>query len=597
MTPISLSDNEVYALCIDGAGSLWIGTRNGLNRYDAQNNRFETFLHDSADENSLAANEIFSLAKDSDGNLWIGAYNGALDKLVKTKTGKGYKKTGYNFLHYRYDKNDSNSISTNQVYAVCFDNAGHGWIGTTDGLNIMDKSGKKISRFYADRNNKSSISNNTINKIVAASDGTVWLLGKNMLDNVSLEKNSQSISVKHVLPLIIGQENKNEFALNDFIIDRNNNYWVATNDNGIFKFKTGKKGDIGPIENLVSNQSNFSLANTSVFTFYEDNAGIIWIGTAKGISKYVPSKARFNEENLLPESFHKDQFVRALLYDDQQRLWIGSDSDTMTVIDDKKSYPLPLHSSDRQFNQVNALYQSRTGDIYVATFTAGLYIIPNNLKNIRDTRQWIHIDKLNSKLSSNNINAIAEDKNGIIWLGTFTGLNSYDPQAKKLNNVYVSPNANIVSAFIIRTLFIDEQNIVWCGTDHGLALVKDNSVLQKFLANDKDSTSLSNNQVTVIYGDDNKNIWVGTKSGLNLFDTSKNNFKHFIPQNEVTVETVMAMRKDKAGNLWLGTNDGLVKFNVATKHIENILLKMDFLQTTSAMVLYVTITVIFIWNI
>src|SRR6185369_2497176 len=82
--PHSLSDNEVYALCNDGDGFLWVGTRNGLSKYDPEYDRFENFLHNNADEHSLAANEIFSLAKDPNGNLWIGTYNGGLDRLTKT---------------------------------------------------------------------------------------------------------------------------------------------------------------------------------------------------------------------------------------------------------------------------------------------------------------------------------------------------------------------------------------------------------------------------------------------------------------------------------------------------------------------------------
>ena len=134
--PYSLSDDEVYALCTDGNGDLWVGTRNGLNRYDAQHDRFETFLHNDADNNSPAANEIFSLAKDPHGNLWIGTYNGGLDKAVQ-------KSSSYSFIHYRHNEKDSNSISNDQVFSVCFDKAGRAWVGTTNGVNIIDTDGKK----------------------------------------------------------------------------------------------------------------------------------------------------------------------------------------------------------------------------------------------------------------------------------------------------------------------------------------------------------------------------------------------------------------------------------------------------------------------
>ncbi len=244
---------------------------------------------------------------------------------------------------------------------------------------------------------------------------------------------------------------------------------------------------------------------------------------------------------------------------------MGTDSDTLTVSSKSGSYSLHLPSSRRQFNQVNMLYQSHTGDVYVATFADGLYIAPGSLKNISDTREWIHINTGNSSLPNNNIYAVTEDKRGIIWLGTYTGLSSYDPQTGKLTNVYISPNRYVVSAFIIRAVYADEKNIVWVGTDEGLLQVKEDKIVRRFFSNDKDSNSLNNNRVTVIYGDNQQRIWVGTKSGLNLFDPSKNNFNHFILQKNFTAETIMSIREDKAGNLWMGTNDGLTKSNTTAK--------------------------------
>lgn len=561
----SLSDNEVYALCTDGDGYLWIGTRNGLNRYDAYHDRFDTFLHDSADEHSLASNEIFSLAKDISGNIWIGTYNGGVDKLIKTEKGKGYKGSGYNFFHFKCNENDSNSISNNQVFSVCFDKAGRAWIGTSKGVNIIEAE-KKITRLYADIKDENTIANNTANKIVAAADGSVWLCGRNMLDNVSIEKsNNGKITVKHFLPLLSDDKIKKDWAVNDLMIDRNKNYWVATNDEGVFKLTANPGGSKRSLENFVNDQSAFSLANTTVFSLYEDNAGIVWIGTAKGISKYIPSKARFNEARHFSSTFMQHRFVKALLCDKNKRLWIGSDSDTLFVANNNNGkYFLPLPSA-MQFNQVNALCQSKVGDIYVATFTGGFFIIPNSVNNMYDTRQWININKTNSILPANNIYAVAEDKNGIIWLGTYTGLCNYEPYEKKLNKIYVSPAGNVVSSFIIRTVFVDDKNIVWCGTDEGIVLVKHNKVIQKFYANDKDSTALNNNRVTVIYQDRNKNIWVGTKAGLDLYNVGENNFRHFTPSDNLLVETVLSIGEDKQGNLWMGTNNGLVKFNIAAK--------------------------------
>ena len=142
--PNSLADNEIYALCSDNEGALWIGTRNGLSRYDINNDRFENFFHDNNDPNSLAANEVFGLSKDLKGNIWIATYGGGLDMIEKKSAAGNPSKYKYNFIHYRHNEKDSNSLSNDQAFAVCFDNRGNAWIATANGLNLYNLPQKKI---------------------------------------------------------------------------------------------------------------------------------------------------------------------------------------------------------------------------------------------------------------------------------------------------------------------------------------------------------------------------------------------------------------------------------------------------------------------
>lgn len=561
--PHSLSDNEVYALGTDGNGVLWIGTRNGLNRYDEQHDRFETFFHDSADENSLSANEIFSLARDKYGNIWIGTYSGGLDKLINTEMGKGYRGSGYIFEHCRHVKNDSSSISDNQVLSLCFDSAGNGWVGTEKGLNVMNSEKKSFRRFYADKPGANSISSNSVAKVVAAPDGAVWICGKNMLDKIVLPGNSSgSISVKHMLPVLTENKNNFDWSVNDFMIDRDHNCWVATNEEGVFKIANIEDPLTCYKENYTNDASEYSLANTTAYSLYEDRSGIIWIGTAKGVSQYIPSNARFNQPGVFSPGSFLNEPVTALLADHKNRLWTGGYSDTLNIIEHGSNSSVRLPFLKSNYSQVNNLFQTSVGDICIATFNAGLFIIPNSLENVHNTTKWLHINKANSPLSSNNIYSLVEDKNKCLWLGTYLGLNCYDLRTGELKNIYTSPQGSIVSAFITRILFVDDKNIVWAGTDDGLLLIKDHKVIRRFFSDDEDTSSLSNDRITVIYGDSRKNIWVGTKSGLNLFDPVKNNFKHIKPADDVVIETIMSIKEDVAGNLWIGTSSGLVKFNV-----------------------------------
>ncbi|MEP7317670.1 MAG: two-component regulator propeller domain-containing protein, partial [Panacibacter sp.] len=573
----SLSDNEIYALCTDNDGTLWIGTRNGLNRYDARNDRFDVFLHDNNNDNSLANNEVFALAKDHSGNLLVGTYGGGLDMLVKSESTTAQKKITYRFIHHRHDDKDSSSISNNQVFSVCVDRQERVWIGTYNGLNVMQPSDKKFTHFFHQQNNNSSITKNGVYKIFADSSNRIWICGNGMLDHISWQTNSgiNNVKVRHFLPQIAAGENLNDWAINDFFIDHNGAAWMATNDHGLLKFTITPEVTINNIEHFTSNgQSSYSLPNAAVFNLYEDRSGVIWIGTAKGLCKYNRSKSRFNEVNIPDYVFpYKKHFITALLADKQNRLWLGFDSDTLTIIN--KNAADPLHKNEKiplsfssAFNQVNVLYQSNAGDIYIGTLLQGLYIIPYSLQNMYDKKQWLHISVESDKaLPSNNIYAVTEDSNGIIWLGTYKGVCNYNPKTKQAQAVYVSPKQMVVSDYIIRTLCTDADNTIWCGSDNGLYLIKNNTVIKTFRNDETNAASISNNGITVVFPDRNKNIWIGTKAGLNLFNKTKNNFQRFTLQSGLPSDGIRSIQQDTDGHLWVGTNNGLVKFNTSDKKI------------------------------
>jgi ligand-binding sensor domain-containing protein len=288
----SLSDNEIYALCLDKEGVLWIGTHKGLNRYDVLHDRFDVFLHNSSDVNTPGGNEIFSLAKDSSGNIWAGTLDGGLDMMVNPIEKAGDIKSNYHFVHYRYNAKDSNSISDNQILSICFDNQHRGWIGTASGLNILNIQTKKFIRLYHRETIKNSISNNVVNKIFPDKQGDIWLCGKAMLDKVSTKfiKKQNDISVQHYLPSLSVSKKTSDWIINDFITDHQGTAWVATNNNGLIKFHTvNQSHEMNSFEQFINNtQLSFSLASSTVYCLYEDKSGVIWVGTANGVSKYIP---------------------------------------------------------------------------------------------------------------------------------------------------------------------------------------------------------------------------------------------------------------------------------------------------------------------
>jgi ligand-binding sensor domain-containing protein/two-component sensor histidine kinase len=572
--PYSISDNEIYALCTDGDGTLWIGTPNGLNRYDAKYNRFEKFFHSSTNDNSPAASNIFALAKDHDGNIWIGTYGGGLDRMEKVKDKQGKDSSCYRFSHYKHNDHNSNSIAGNHILSLSVDAHNRIWAGTSNGLSIWDKSTNKFSHLYHKAEDDNSISQNFIYEIFADPDGTMWLCGKGMLDNIRwpYKASKKDIVVTHFLPKLAGKKKLNDWAISDFIIDPDNNAWMATNDQGLIRFRITAGGAINSFAQFkAGTQPSPGLASSIISKFYFDRSGILWIGTGKGVAKYIPSKNRFNEVSL-PENVFKpaQHIIMSLLSDKQGRLWMGYDTDTVIVInnDNKNAVFLPLKyqsSSVTGFDQVNVMYQSKAGDIYIGTLVHGLFIIPRSSKNVYDKKNWIHINTSQFPgLPSNNIYAVTEDARGMIWIGTYAGLCMFNPNTRKLNKVYASPGKTILSGYIIRALCADHDNMTWCGTDDGLLLIKNSTVIKRFKNKENDAASLSNNRVTAAFRDHNNQIWIGTKQGLNLYNYKEDNFKHYTTQNALPNDGIRSITEDKNNNLWIGTNNGLFKLNTVT---------------------------------
>ena len=127
--PHSLSEDHVFNVLEDYAGDLWVATYGGgLDRFDRDSEQFTHYQFDADDPNSLSHNKVFGLYVDRDGTLWVATSGGGLDRYDPAMDG---------FVHYRHDPDDPNSIAGDYVNIVYQDRAGDLWIGTTDGLDKL----------------------------------------------------------------------------------------------------------------------------------------------------------------------------------------------------------------------------------------------------------------------------------------------------------------------------------------------------------------------------------------------------------------------------------------------------------------------------
>jgi ligand-binding sensor domain-containing protein/signal transduction histidine kinase len=255
-----LNNSDVYAFWCDAGNNIWVGTDNGgINIF---NSKTQTFRYITAKKqaNSLSNNSIKSFVDDKKGNLWIGTYLGGID-VYNFKTG--------NFINYQHNPNDTGSLIDNRVWSIFLDSRGSIWVGTGEGVDRFDSKTKKFIHYQ-----KLFSSTKQVDWIAEDSEYNLWV-GTNP-DIIIYNLQSNTVKKFSV-----------QARSRDFCEDRNNRIWLATQTKGIILIDKYT----GTIKKFYD-ESN-GIANNSTFSIIEDDQGALWIGTAYGLSRFLPDEGKF----------------------------------------------------------------------------------------------------------------------------------------------------------------------------------------------------------------------------------------------------------------------------------------------------------------
>jgi PAS domain S-box-containing protein len=505
-----LSQNAGLTLLQDHRGYLWIGTQDGLNRYDGYH--ITQFKHNPADPASISYNGILALFEDADGFLWIGTWGGGLDRYDPY--------TGV-FDHYQPDPNNPASLSHPVVTDIVDDAQGNLWIGTLGGLERLNPSTGIFTHFRHDPANPASLSSDAISIILPASDGTLWIgtgafgtpgAGLNHFDPATgqVERISQSGAC-------LASPN-----ISDILLDAQGSLWIAHGGYAV----TG--GGIDRFDPQTQNCAHFDNTDTfddqitdnNITDMIFDRDGALWISTWSSGVWYMP-----------PES-------------------IGE----FTGIHHNPADPESL-SNDNTFS----LLQDRSGVMWIGTLSAGI-----NLLN-PDTLQF-HTYKNDAtsphSLPNNHVGAFAQTPDGVMWVGTWeAGLARFDPASGTFTSYRNEPqNAQSISSDLVMSLYADRDNTLWVGTLGGGVNHFDpaTGLFTRYQNDPADPASLLDDQVTYITRDNAGRLWLSNMSGLSRFDAETNGFVNY------PMETPAVTMKAAGDDLWIGTwGGGVSRLNLA----------------------------------
>jgi len=556
----SISNNSVNHIVEDKNSDLWIATSGGINKYDRQKNRFHRYLHNDKLPNSLTNNYTVNVALDKDGNLWIATLKDGVDEYIINQN---------KFVHYKYNKDDPHSLSDDHARVIYVDGKKNIWIGTASGLNLFNPKTQNFTSFKYDENNERTISSDRITSIFEDSSHRLWVgtgNGLNLYD-------ANTLTFKHYKNIA---NNTNSLPYNGIQCineDSNHNLWIGTENGGlsIFNFAEGK------FRNYSQDDiDNSSIPSNSVDVILKDKFGNMWLSTfASGISFYKKTNENFAQfKHSSRTNSLSNNFVLSITEDKNHNIWVGTDGGGLNLFDIKtgtfKVYRFDARDKTSIGGNNNlALKEDNKNNLWIGTWGGGVSVM--NLQT-RKFKTYKHNENDSTSLAGDNVYAITTTLDHKIWIGTLgQGLDLFDPQTNSfIHYKHKAGDPHSLSSDNINSLLGDSRGNLWVGTnDAGLNLFNATSNTFKTFKYDASKNSLSNNSALDLFEDHSGNIWICTYNGLNRFDPKTNKFTVYKARDGLPNDYAYAIREDNNNNLWISGNNGLSRFNPRTRKFRN----------------------------
>ncbi|CAN5755929.1 hypothetical protein BH11MYX2_BH11MYX2_03030 [soil metagenome] len=592
---------HVNAMVQDQLGFMWIGTPEGLVRYDGL--RMKKYTRQDTDPASISSDKILSLGLEADGKIWVGTedrgaslYDPTTDKftryepsdqpgamtaagvsaIVRDKKDRMWFATGNGL--YRFDAPTKKFVGYQNapldvgVAALAVDGAGDLWLAAgKDGLIKWSPDSNKSTVFDQDKLDVDS----TIDDVMVASTGKVWLGSEN--DGV-LIIDSASGKVSHLQHSETDASTIGSNAITRVFEAANKAVWVGTRE-GVNRVESD--GKITRYDNDDYDPTSIAFPHT--LSIYQDRGGVLYFGGwTVGICKVVEAKLQFGYRRT-----RTGDYATSFWEDTDGTLWVATYKDGLYKYDRKNHtqtvYTKFKNRSDGQPGELDltvpngkfAMQRDKKGTLWIAITDYGLIGFDSKTETYKDYHyDPDHPGGIPEAVAA--INDIWEDSQGVLWLATATkhgdgGLLRFDPATEDLKAFKTTDNIGLTSDGYYQIVpQPSDPNIIWLAT-YGGGLVRFDLNAGKataFRAKTGDATSLSSDTITAIVFDPDNTLWLGTAGGgLDHLDPKTGKVDRFTPSNSaLTSSTIYGLLRDDTGKLWLGTNGGgLVEFDPKTK--------------------------------
>ncbi|MGH7493795.1 MAG: sensor histidine kinase [bacterium] len=573
----SISDNLVNTVFEDRAHRLWIGTKNGLNLFDRATEKFTRFQHDPNDPHSISSNDVRSILADSAGALYLLAYGGGLYRLRaedrRHSPTKASTSRPAQFTCFKHAADNPRSLSSNFVTVMLRDRAGFLWIGTLGGgLNHFDPVAATFTCYRHDPAQPRTLSSDNVVALCEDDAGDLWIGtyggglcrlrqgGRTPPEFISYPPASRHSGGMHHNTVLAVLASRRDPG----------DIWVGTFGGGLFRLRREDResGKFSIYKHEPQNPA--SLSHDRIYTLCEDRTGNLWAGSMVGLNKAVPQPQKFTRlqhDPANPNSLSHPS-VYAIWEARNGDLWVGTDARLDRIearTQHVEHFPYdPREGNALEQNFIRAVCEDRAGTLWVGTFARGLSRWEARGRQKAFSRRYVHDPANAASLAGNFVTALCLDRTGQLWVGTTNGISRFEARSDSFRNYRRNKNeVNSLSDSNILALYEDRQGTIWVATYKGGVNRFDprSGNFFVFKHDPQNANSLSHNGVLSIHQDGEGLLWFGTVSGLNRFDPHTQSFTRYGEKDGLANAFIYGILGDDEGNLWLSTNQGLSKFN------------------------------------
>ncbi len=592
-----LPSSWVTAILRDRRGFMWIGTADGLSRYDAY--KFRTFRHDRAERGTLPHNHVEQLYEDRRGTLWVvtagglSRYDPARERFETflgaeragsadaprvtgaLEDGRGAFWVGTSRGLFRLDRRTGAvrpvplpppptprglPAAAPWVTALFEDRASRVWVGTRVGVYQLDAEGRAARVYAHDPANPRTLPDTLVWTLAEDAAGDLWVgtgyggLGRIEPRTGRVTRHSHAPGDPHSVAR--GRVTVVRAA-------QPRGLWVGVENGGLDYFDpaTGhfvhQRHDPNDVAGLSSN---------SVWSLYQDPGGALWVGTFSGgldVSRANGAAIRHFRPVPGDSTSLSHASVPAFAEGRDGTVWVATDGGGLNRFDPRTGRSVRYRAQNTNLNSdaVLGVLEDRAGAVWVATWGGGV----SRLDPAR--RRFTAYTTATSNIPDNNVYELLEDRHGRLWVGTANGVVARlapDGRTFDRRHPVAPPGLAASSALVLREL--RDGTFAVGLRDGGLTLLDPATGAQRHhvappAGAPGAGAGLASNHVRAVLEGPAGELWVGTDDGLDRLDRATGRFTHFGEADGLPGTAVQGIVPDAGGRLWLSTNRGVCRFD------------------------------------